>query len=177
LRSGEQGCPYFKACLDRNIARPSLVVFPPLNIDGGHAVNFSSAVISCLRNYANFSGRATRSEFWWWVLAYLLLMVPLSIADEVLNPGTQLGKMSCVVAIVTLALWLPNLAVTVRRLHDIDRSGWWILLGSTGIGLPVLIYWYCCSGTEGVNRFGDRQIATGKIRGEVAGVTAATQPA
>jgi uncharacterized membrane protein YhaH (DUF805 family) len=137
-------------------------------------MNFSNAVISCLRNYANFSGRATRSEFWWWMLAYLLLIMPLSIADEVLNPGTHSGKMSWVVAILVLALWLPNLAVTVRRLHNIDRSGWWILLGFTVIGLPVLIYWYCCPGTHSINRLSDALITTIKARRKVAAVTVAT---
>jgi uncharacterized membrane protein YhaH (DUF805 family) len=137
-------------------------------------MNFSNAVISCLRNYANFSGRATRSEFWWWMLAYLLLMMPLSIADEVLNPGAQFGKMSWVVAILALALWLPNLAVAVRRLHDIDRSGWWILLGFTVIGLPVLIYWYCCPGTHSNSRLGNGPGTTIKARHKVAAVTVAT---
>lgn len=139
-------------------------------------MNLPNAVVSCLRNYAKFSGRASRSEYWYWMLAYILLMVPLSIVDERLNPGTALGKMSVVVGIFSLVLLLPSLSVTVRRLHDIDRSGWWVLLGCTGVGVPVLIYWYCCRGTDGANRFGGGEPTT-KPRRRVMAVTSAMQPA
>jgi uncharacterized membrane protein YhaH (DUF805 family) len=54
---------------------------------------------------------------------------------------------------VVLALILPSLAVSVRRLHDIDRTGWWVLIVTTAIGTLVLIYWACLPGTSGPNRF------------------------
>jgi uncharacterized membrane protein YhaH (DUF805 family) len=65
-----------------------------------------------------------------------------------------LGHFSIVGGIIALALILPSLAVGVRRLHDIDRTGWWILIGATVIGTLVLIYWACLPGTPGDNRFG-----------------------
>lgn len=140
-------------------------------------MNLPNAVVSVLRNYVNFSGRASRSEFWYWTLAYILVMVPLSIIDESINPGTEFGKMSVVVGLLSLALFLPNLAVTVRRLHDTDRSGWWILLSFTGVGVFVLLYWYCCKGTDGANRFGGGDQVIAKPRRRAAAVTSAMQPA
>jgi uncharacterized membrane protein YhaH (DUF805 family) len=65
-----------------------------------------------------------------------------------------MGPFSYVNMAVGLALLLPSLAVSVRRLHDIDRTGWWVVIGLTVIGTLVLIYWACRPGTPGSNRFG-----------------------
>jgi uncharacterized membrane protein YhaH (DUF805 family) len=105
-------------------------------------------------NYVNFSGRAVRSEYWYWALFATIIVVVLGVIDELLNPGTQIGVFSVVNIIIMLALVLPGLAVSVRRLHDIDRTGWWVLLEFTIIGAFVLIYWACRRGTLGQNRFG-----------------------
>ena len=83
-----------------------------------------------------------------------VLVGVLGVIDERLNPGVGLGAFSIVNMLVSLALILPGVAVSVRRLHDIDRTGWWILLGFTVIGALVLIYWACQRGTPGPNRFG-----------------------
>ncbi len=115
-------------------------------------MNFFEAIESAIRNYVNFQGRAVRSEFWYFMLFQVLVMAPLIYIDETLNPGDQLGKMSAVVAVCHLLFLVPNLSVTVRRLHDIDRSGWWILLPLTVVGVFVLLYWHCARGTEGRNR-------------------------
>jgi uncharacterized membrane protein YhaH (DUF805 family) len=117
-------------------------------------MNFFEAVTSGFRNYVNFSGRAIRSEFWYWTLFSVVVSVVLGLIDQRLNPGAQFGAFSFVNMIVLLALFLPSLAVSVRRLHDIDRTGWWILLDLTAIGTLVLIYWACLRGTVGANRFG-----------------------
>jgi uncharacterized membrane protein YhaH (DUF805 family) len=94
-------------------------------------VNFTQAITSGFSNYVNFSGRAIRSEYWFWIL--------FSIIGQLFN----------------LAAFLPSIAVAVRRLHDLDRSGWWILLIFLPlIGAVVLIVWYCTRGTEGPNQFG-----------------------
>jgi uncharacterized membrane protein YhaH (DUF805 family) len=108
-------------------------------------MNFGEAISSCFRNYANFSGRAVRSEFWYW---YLFTVIVLTALDLLL------GHFSIISGVVALALILPSLAMGVRRLHDIDRTGWWILIGATVIGTLVLIYWACLPGTPGDNRFG-----------------------
>ncbi|BEP95309.1 hypothetical protein GmRootA79_36930 [Acidovorax sp. A79] len=93
-------------------------------------MDFVSAVKSCLTQYAGFSGRAVRSEFWWFFLFQVAVMVVASFLGDVIS------------GIVSLALVLPALAVGARRLHDIGRSGWWQLLTLTGIGVLVLIYWW-----------------------------------
>ena len=117
-------------------------------------MNFTEAISSGFRNYVNFSGRAVRSEYWYWVLFVVILAVLLGVADQSLYPGEQMGPLSWVNGVVMLALILPSLAVYVRRLHDIDRSGWWYLISFTGIGTLVLLYWACLRGTPGPNRFG-----------------------
>ena len=127
-------------------------------------MNLPNAVISGFRNYANFSGRASRSEFWYWTLAYMLVMLPLNVLDFVQNAGTQMGTTSWVVTILTFGLLIPNTAVAVRRLHDTDRSGWWLLISFTVVALPLLIYWYCVQGTKGANRFGGGEGASPKPR-------------
>jgi uncharacterized membrane protein YhaH (DUF805 family) len=118
-------------------------------------MNFVEAISSCFRNYANFSGRAVRSEYWYWFLFVAIVLIVFGAIDESLYPGPlNIGLFSYVTMAVVLALILPTLAVSVRRLHDIDRTGWWVLIGATFIGTLVLIYWACLPGTSGSNRFG-----------------------
>jgi uncharacterized membrane protein YhaH (DUF805 family) len=93
-------------------------------------MTFGQAILGCLRNYATFAGRASRSEFWWFFLFQIMISVAASTISQ------QLGSL------VNLALLLPALAVGARRLHDIGKSGWWQLLILTGIGLVLLIYWW-----------------------------------
>ena len=92
-------------------------------------MNFGQAIATCLGKYATFSGRASRSEFWWFTLFQLLLGLATAMLGETVN------------ALISLALLLPALAVGTRRLHDIGRSGWWQLLYLTGIGFLLLLYW------------------------------------
>jgi uncharacterized membrane protein YhaH (DUF805 family) len=118
-------------------------------------MNFLEAVKSGFSNYVNFSGRAVRSEFWYWTLFTIVLVGVLGVIDQMLNPGVRMGAFSILNGLVSLALILPGLAVSIRRLHDIDRTGWWVLLSFIPIiGILVLIYWACQPGTSGPNRFG-----------------------
>jgi len=119
-------------------------------------MGFGEAISSGFRNYVNFSDRAARSEFWYWALFASLLSLPARIIDMVIMAG---GGFSLVGAIVGLAIILPGIAVSVRRLHDLDRSGWWLLLGLTGIGGFVLLFWDCMKGSDGPNRFGPDPLA------------------
>jgi uncharacterized membrane protein YhaH (DUF805 family) len=91
-----------------------------------------SAVAICLQKYVDGNGRAKRSEYWWFYFAGVLASMVLVAFDEMSgSPG-----------VITLLSWgyvLPTVAAGVRRLHDINRSGWWLLLGLTGIGIVTLI--------------------------------------
>ncbi len=116
-------------------------------------MGFSQAITSGFSNYVKFSGRACRSEYWYWILFVVLAEIVTSIIDYAI--GTQITT-----SLFGLATFLPTLAVAVRRLHDIDRSGWWIIVSLIPlIGWIILIIWYCTKGTEGPNRFGSEPLA------------------
>jgi uncharacterized membrane protein YhaH (DUF805 family) len=96
----------------------------------------------------DFTGRALRSEYWYWILGIVIISVVLSIID--ISIGTQVLSY-----LFSLATLLPGLAVGARRLHDTDRSGWWLLLGLIPlVGAIILIVWFATEGTSGPNRFG-----------------------
>ncbi len=122
-------------------------------------MGFKDTISYCFRNYVGFSGRAARSEYWYWVLFVLLLQIVAWLIDMTLF-GFNTTGVNPIGVIVSLATLLPGLAVSVRRLHDIDRLGWWVLLGLIPvIGWIVLIYWACLRGTVGANRFGPDPLA------------------
>jgi uncharacterized membrane protein YhaH (DUF805 family) len=114
-------------------------------------MTFSEAISSGFRNYVGFSGRAARSEFWYWILFTVLV----DIAATIIDFGVLASDLMPFSSIWSLATLLPSLAMGVRRLHDTDRSGWWWLIGLIPlIGLIVLIVFWCSEGTRGPNRFG-----------------------
>ncbi len=113
-------------------------------------MNFLKAVKTCLNKYADFSGRARRSEYWYFFLFLVIVDTVASILDSAL-----FGDLSALYLIATLALIVPSIAAGVRRLHDTNRSGWWLLLGFIPvIGAIVLIVFFCQRGTAGPNQFG-----------------------
>jgi uncharacterized membrane protein YhaH (DUF805 family) len=115
-------------------------------------MRFGEAIQSGFRNYVGFSGRAARSEYWYWVLFAVILGVVANIIDYLLGMRAHGGIFS---VIVGLGLILPDIAVGVRRLHDRDKSGWFLLLGLIPlVGAIILIVWFCQRGTAGTNRFG-----------------------
>lgn len=129
-------------------------------------MSFVDAVRSVLTKYATFSGRARRSEYWFFALAYLIASVVANIIDQMI--GTQLF-----VYILALALLLPSLAVGVRRLHDTGRSGWWILIGLVPIvGFIVLIVFYVQDSQPMTNAYGPSPKHEPVIEGDVAAAPA-----
>lgn len=114
-------------------------------------VSFKEAVESALKeNYCNFSGRASRSEFWWFYLFNIILSAVIGIvfcwSENAMNIATGL---------VNLALLLPSLGLAVRRLHDINKSGWWIFISLIPIiGWILLIVWYCKDSQMEPNEYG-----------------------
>lgn len=124
-------------------------------------MNFVDAVKSGYRNYATFSGRASRSAFWWWVLFQILADILIAIlfggGHMMRGPG-EMGfnyEGGLIANLWSLANLLPGLAVAARRLHDVDKSAWWLLIGLIPvIGWIVLIVWYAQKSDSGANRFG-----------------------
>lgn len=129
-----------------------------------------SYMFSPLRKYATFRGRARRKEFWLWQLFLFLLFSALYAwlfsavgpfdasspqeMEQIVMATPAAGLPLGVIAVTALATLLPGLAVQVRRLHDSNRTGWWLLIGLTGIGGLVLLIFYLLDGTPGPNRHG-----------------------
>lgn len=117
-------------------------------------MNFQDAIQQGFRNYFNFSGRASRSEFWYWVLFSFVLSILISIADSILVTGGVLS------GLLALAMFIPHISITVRRLHDIDKCGWWILFYLIPVvGWIFILIWECTKGTDGPNRFGPNPLS------------------
>lgn len=115
--------------------------------------------INVLKKYATFSGRATRSEYWYFVLIYsitytILMGIDLAIgtfSQELMDKGTFLGFLSTAYSLI---LFLPSLAVTVRRLHDINKNAWWVLLILVPIVGFILLVVYLCTNSKEDNKYG-----------------------
>jgi uncharacterized membrane protein YhaH (DUF805 family) len=129
-------------------------------------MTFLESLKTCLVDkYATFSGRASRSEFWWFVLFCILVGVVLDMLFPIdlpvnyngVSEDLNVAPRNYLVAqlIGNLFLFIPYLSVGIRRLHDVGRSAWWQLISLTGIGVILLIYWSCKKGTPGPNRFGE----------------------
>jgi uncharacterized membrane protein YhaH (DUF805 family) len=106
-------------------------------------VKFSQAFSLCMRKYVDFTGRARRSEYWWFYLATFLISFVISFVVSLVATASHIS-VPPIKFLVTLFFLMPTLAVGVRRLHDINRTGWWLLLLLTGfgaIGLIVLLIW------------------------------------
>ena len=91
-------------------------------------MTIQESVRVCIRKYADFSGRATRAEYWWWVLATLIVSFALGAIDGFVNSISGYRAFSPFSVVFGIAILLPDLAVTCRRLHDIGRTGWWQLV-------------------------------------------------
>ena len=134
-------------------------------------VGFGEAIKRAFAGWSTWAGRSTRAEYWWWFLfVWLISLVPYigifaSMDWSSSEDGTVKGSGGGVIWwVLFIALWLvfilPSIAVSVRRLHDTDRSGWWMLIGIIPlIGTIVLIVFFCLRGTEGPNRFGEGPMA------------------
>ncbi len=124
-------------------------------------MNFIEAVRSCFKKYAVVRGRASRSEFWYWMLFTFLVTLVTQIFDVAVlhkDPDDQILPLTTATDILFL---LPSLCASIRRLHDIDRSGRWYYISFTIIGIiyPLLV-WFCRKGTVGQNRFGADPLAS-----------------
>lgn len=117
-------------------------------------MTFSDAVRTGFAKYATFGGRARRSEFWWFTLFVFLAQAALGVVDTALF-GVGPDATRLLNPLFTLAVLLPSLAVSVRRLHDIGRTGWWVLIYLVPVlGFLLLAWWFAQPGEPEANRFG-----------------------
>ncbi len=115
-------------------------------------MTFQQAVQTCFSKYVDFSGRARRSEYWWFVLAYVILAIVSGFIHEYIY------------VIVVLAFILPLLAAGARRLHDIGKSGWFLLIGLIPIvGGLVLLYFMVQPGQPDANAYGEPQLTDASV--------------
>jgi len=114
-------------------------------------MNFVQAITSGFQHYVGFAGRASRSEYWYWVLFTIIGGIVTFILDRAVFPENDLSPLN---AVFNLVCFLPSLAIGVRRLHDIGRTGWWLLIVLTIIGFIVLLVWACQKSDAGPNQYG-----------------------
>jgi len=116
-------------------------------------VSFPNAIKFGFQRYFDFSGRSTRAEYWWWLLFIAIAGTILTIVDMI--AGTMITPTTGIISsLFTLVIIIPGLAVTVRRLHDNNRSGWRVLiLAVPVVGVIEIFVWMCKRGDEGENKY------------------------
>ena len=117
-------------------------------------MDFQTSIKTCFKKYADFSGRASRSEFWWFELFLWIAMIVAAIIDTMML-GYSFEDYGPIYIIYCVVTFLPAIAVGARRLHDINRSGWWQLLYITLIGIILLIIWWATVGENKKNNHGN----------------------
>ena len=128
----------------------------PLSYLQGGPVGFGEAVKQAFSNGFVYRGRASRSAYWWFVLFEVIATVVLElliVIPAATHSSAIVGLFLIIVSIAMLYVALVGLALTIRRLHDIDRSGWWVLIGLVPFGGIVLLVFALLEGTPGPNRF------------------------
>jgi uncharacterized membrane protein YhaH (DUF805 family) len=117
-------------------------------------MNFTEAGLSFLYKYAEFTGRSSRSEYWYAILFCALVGFGTGFFEALLGLSTSMSF------IFQLVFLVPSFAIVTRRLHDIGKSGWWYLIIFTGLGAFLVLYWICCAGDEGDNQYGPNPLTT-----------------
>ena len=119
-------------------------------------MDFAQAVKSYFIRWNDFKGRSSRSEYWWATLFASLVSIFLQFPQAMLAQAESVLALVVMIIILVFLLFMviASFAVLVRRLHDVNRSGWWFLIYFTIIGIFVLLYWYVQKGDEADNRYG-----------------------
>lgn len=121
--------------------------------------------VTALKNYAVFSGRSRRSEYWYFALFYVIFYLAGAVVDAMTGSFERTSGIGVCTAIVALALLIPSISVTVRRLHDTGRSGGWVLIGFIPlVGALILLLFMCQDSEPGANRFGANPKAVAPTR-------------
>ena len=123
-----------------------------------------------LKKYVEFSGRARRKEYWMFTLISVIISIVLGIVDRLIGTDFNNGSNGVLSSVYSLAVLLPSLAVGVRRLHDTNRSGWWILIGLIPcVGWIILIVFFATEGVAGPNQYGEDPKAAERAGGGFPG--------
>lgn len=91
-----------------------------------------------IEKYADFSGRASRPEYWWYTLALIVAFLVIGVVESIVGLNYMVGPYGILSLLLGLATFVPSLAVSVRRLHDTNRSGWWLLIAAVPYGLMFI---------------------------------------
>ena len=111
--------------------------------------------VEALKKYAVFSGRSRRKEYWYFVLFVVIISIALSLIDSLIGAYDRSSGAGLLSTIFSLAILIPSIAMSIRRLHDIHRTDWWVLISLVPlIGWIVLLVFHVQDGTPGTNRFG-----------------------
>ena len=116
-------------------------------------MDFQTSVKTCFKKYADFSGRALRSEMWFFALFVTLGCLVATIID-IMILGYSIEVNGPMYLIFGVAVIIPSIAVTARRLHDVNRSGWWQLIYFTIIGILLILVWNITEGEKKKNIYG-----------------------
>lgn len=123
-------------------------------------MSFIQSVKRCFINCTNFSGRASRADYWFFYLFDIIVFNVFSVIHASYGSGgVDLELLNVLFILLAIVTGFTYLAVGVRRLHDVNRSGWWLLLAFTVIGIILLFYWQIKAGDKEANRFGERPLS------------------
>jgi uncharacterized membrane protein YhaH (DUF805 family) len=127
---------------------PSIIYVGKINM------TFFEAVGKCYRKYFIFKGRASKSEYWWFVVVAFLFAWPLLLSET--KEGSWYSFLSFVYFMLTLSVLSPLMAVWTRRMHDVGKSGWtWLFIFIPIVGFVLLFRWTTKDGDAGANKYGD----------------------
>jgi uncharacterized membrane protein YhaH (DUF805 family) len=120
-------------------------------------MNISQSISTCFAKFATFGGRASRPEYWWFMLASIVFsyLLQIMVGITMLNNSDEGSAMAVGMNLLFLVIAIPQISAGSRRLHDTGRSGWWQLLSFTVIGLIPLIIWLAQDGNKEANKYGE----------------------
>ena len=125
-------------------------------------MSFTESVGTCFSKYGVATGRASRSEYWWFQLFLVIMQFTTIFSDAFLFSVLVLeDEIFPINIIASLATVIASVCVYIRRLHDVNRSGWWMFISLTLVGFIPLIIWWCFKGTDGPNDYGDDPLQEG----------------
>jgi len=131
-------------------------------------MNFMQAVKAYFINWNNFTTRSSRSEYWWatlfvsfgsYIAGFIIgFFIMFTFSAAGFSEDVSMTVIGIAVLVMQIFIVIAGTSLSVRRLHDVDKSGWWLLIMFTIIGIIPLLIWYCTKGTDGENRFGQNPL-------------------